>query len=330
MAYGFAKKRVVSDIKRVYVIIPAAGIGSRMESDENKQFIEIDGVPVITRTLRTFKQFANDLFASGIQLKAVVVTQQEYIYRVKSIVKREGFDFVHAVVEGGETRTDSVWKGIEALNEFPFPPMDSDVIFIHDGARCLVDQELLIRCLEGAANYEICAVAVDVKSTIKQVGTRASITKAKADSQPAASQPSEEDLSKLPPIARLRASALFKPMNTDTSNSPFVPSPSSPFAAPAKPEEPVEVASTPDRDGLKEVQTPQVFRYNKLLQSYLNARRNNIQATDDTSLAEAMHYKVNLIEGSYNNIKITTPEDVTMAEAILKKMAAAEASKIEE
>lgn len=298
MAQAFSKKRVTSDIKRIYVIIPAAGIGSRMESEENKQFIEINGIPVITRTLNAFKEFAASLFNSGIQLKAVVVTQSEFVFKVKTICKREGFDFVHDVVEGGATRTESVWNGIEALQFFPFPPTDNDVIFIHDGARCLIDQDLLYRCIEGAAHYDVCAVAVDVKSTIKKV-------------EPASEAKKEEDLSKLPPIARLRATSVLKSPSKEEDDP-------SPFKRPAA--TPVDVEETPKRNELKEVQTPQVFRYNKLLNSYANALRKNIEATDDTSLAEAMHYKVTLIEGSYNNIKITTPEDITIAEAILKKI----------
>lgn len=298
MAPVFNKKKVNTNIKRIYVIIPAAGIGARMESEENKQFIEINGVPVITRTLNAFKTFAGSLFNSGVQLKAVVVTQPEYVFKVKTICKREGFDFVHDVVEGGATRTESVWNGIEALQFFPFPPTDNDVVFIHDGARCLVDQDLLYRCLDGAASFDICAAAVDVKSTIKKVGPS---VEPKND---------EEDLSKLPPIARLRASSVLK-----TPEEEELPEPKPLFKRPAA----VAVEETPKRNELKEVQTPQVFRYNKLLNSYANAMRKNIEATDDTSLAEAMHYRVSLIEGSYNNIKITTPEDITIAEAILNK-----------
>lgn len=300
MAQAFNKKRVSSDIKRVYVIIPAAGIGSRMGTEENKQFIEIKGIPVITRTLQAFKEFASTLFDSGVQLKAVVVTHPEFVFKVKTICKRENFDFVHDVVEGGATRTESVWNGIEALQFFPFPPTDNDVIFIHDGARCLVDQDLLYRCLAGASSYDICAAAVDVKSTIKKV-------------EPVAATPEpEEDLSKLPPLARLRASSFLKTAIDTNEEEPTA------FKRPAA----VAVEETPKRNELKEVQTPQVFRYNKLLQSYANAMRKNIEATDDTSLAEAMHYKVTLIEGSYNNIKITTPDDISMAELILNKLEA--------
>lgn len=294
MAQAFSKK-----IKRIYVIIPAAGIGSRMESEENKQFIEINGIPVITRTLNAFKEFAASLFNSGVQLKAVVVTHPEFVFRVKSICKREGFSFVHDVVEGGATRTESVWNGIEALQFFPFPPTDNDVIFIHDGARCLIDQDLLYRCIDAAAHYDVCAVAVDVKSTIKKVEPAKEIAK------------DEDELSKLPPIARLRATSILKAADKDEETA-------SPFKRPAA--TPVDVEETPKRNELKEVQTPQIFRYNKLLNSYANALRKNIEATDDTSLAEAMHYKVTLIEGSYNNIKITTPEDITIAEAILNKL----------
>ncbi len=311
MAYGFSKKHVVSDIKRVYVIIPAAGIGYREDSEENRQLLfEVDGIPVISRTLKAFKVFSDNLFNSGISLKAVVVAPQDFVYKVKSLVKREGYDFVHSVVEGGATHTDSVWKGIEALNELPFPPVDSDVIFIHDGTRCLVDQDLLERCLESATSFEICAAAVDAKGTVREIVPPTPVV------EPIIEEKKEtEDLSKLPPIARLRASALFKPLEPIVEEKPK-PAP----RAVEEPKTPVVRMSTNGSD-TKEVQTPQIFRYNKLLQSYLNARRNNIDAADDASLAEAMHYKVNLIEGSYDNIKVTSLEDIALAEMILKKIA---------
>ena len=75
-----------------------------------------------------------------------------------------------------------------------------------------------------------------------------------------------------------------------------------------------------------EVQTPQVFRFDKLIQSYVNGIKHNLEATDDTSLAEAIHLKVHLVEGSYTNIKITTKEDIDYAEMILKRQAAESAT----
>lgn len=75
---------------------------------------------------------------------------------------------------------------------------------------------------------------------------------------------------------------------------------------------------TPDRKNLYAVQTPQTFKYEIILNAHKNARTNGSLATDDTMLVEELGHRVKFIEGSYANIKITTPEDLVFAEAMLK------------
>jgi len=79
------------------------------------------------------------------------------------------------------------------------------------------------------------------------------------------------------------------------------------------------VVNTLDRRRLWSIQTPQAFRYDLLLRAHLHARENNIQVTDDASLIEELgEHPVKLIMGDYQNIKITTPGDLTVAMAILE------------
>jgi len=78
------------------------------------------------------------------------------------------------------------------------------------------------------------------------------------------------------------------------------------------------VCETPQRNTLWAVQTPQVFKKGLLLEAYKNAEYLDIEATDDAMLVEKLGIRVKIIEGSYENIKITTPEDIAIAEAILK------------
>lgn len=82
----------------------------------------------------------------------------------------------------------------------------------------------------------------------------------------------------------------------------------------------VIVESTPNRDLLYEVQTPQCFKYGVLAECYSEASAEGYEATDDTALAEHYGYPVRIVEGSYSNIKITTPEDIVIAESLLKNM----------
>ncbi|MDD4096922.1 MAG: 2-C-methyl-D-erythritol 4-phosphate cytidylyltransferase [Oscillospiraceae bacterium] len=246
------------EISRLFVIIPAAGNGSRVSDTENKLFMNLDGIPVIERTLFAFDQFLNRMSRrSAFTLQTVVVTAEENIFKIKRICEKNNFAFVKDIVPGGETRQESVWNGILALSSLPFPPGEEDVVFIHDGARCLIDQATLDRCLKASSMYDVCAPSVPVKSTIKQ---------------------------------------------TDKDDSGAV-------------------LSTPDRETLQEIQTPQVFRYNVLVEAYSSANRRGRVATDDTSLAEAIGAKVRLVEGAYSNIKITTPEDFAIAESFLQSAA---------
>ncbi len=81
----------------------------------------------------------------------------------------------------------------------------------------------------------------------------------------------------------------------------------------------MEVDYTPNRDTLWAVQTPQIFRYQLLLKAYEKLQIDNIKVTDDSMLVEKSGHIVKIIEGSYENIKITTPEDLILGEGILRK-----------
>lgn len=396
----FASKRKSKDINRIFVIIPAAGKSERMGEGTDKLFIDIAGKPVIQRTLEAFASFAKDLEKSNIAVKVIVVTSATNNFQVHKLVKNNNYSFVHSVIIGGATRTESVWKGLEELDNMPIPPRDNDIVFIHDGARCLVSDQILDNCLEGILYNDICAAAVPAKNTIKKIDTvkpeeeapaapeapapaEAAAPEAPAaeEKKPASKEEIESIIKDYPSPFKAPSSAAPKntsplgaavrPGSAASGSSPFKPAPStsgsSPFAPipeedtsseknspvwendegpiskhpskfsrpvgfnkaailfnpnpnpPPKAAAQIRVESTPKRDELMEVQTPQVFRYNKLIESYANAMRNGITGTDDTELAERLHYKVTLVEGSYSNIKITTPEDVAMAEAIIKE-----------
>lgn len=77
------------------------------------------------------------------------------------------------------------------------------------------------------------------------------------------------------------------------------------------------VASTPVRDYMWYIQTPQTFKYDILMDAYKKAERDDFLGTDDSMLVERLGVQVKIVEGSYNNIKITTIEDLTVGEAYL-------------
>ena len=130
-----------------------------------------------------------------------------------------------------------------------------DYVYIHDGARPFVTEEILVRAEEAVKKYGGCVVGMPSKDTVKI-----------AD---------ENQL----------------------------------------------IAQTPKRSLVWTVQTPQVFSYDLIRKAYEKARQGSMEAvTDDAMVAEAYgNIRIPLIEGSYENIKITTPEDLLIAERILEK-----------
>ena len=84
------------------------------------------------------------------------------------------------------------------------------------------------------------------------------------------------------------------------------------------------VVSTPDRSSLRAVQTPQIFEINVLRKGYDFLKEHPVMVTDDASLVEASGHPVAVSEGSYENIKVTTPEDLLLAEKILEKQSCSE------
>ncbi|GIN42171.1 2-C-methyl-D-erythritol 4-phosphate cytidylyltransferase [Heyndrickxia oleronia] len=80
-----------------------------------------------------------------------------------------------------------------------------------------------------------------------------------------------------------------------------------------------QVTETIERKSLWQVQTPQAFRFDLLFQAHQQAKQDHYLGTDESSLVERINYPVHIVTGSYDNIKLTTPEDLYFAEAILKK-----------
>lgn len=148
----------------LYLIVPAAGLGTRMGISDSKQFLKIDGIPVLARTLLAFSDFQK---RSGIALHAVVVTGEENISRVKALVDEYEISFVEKIVPGGATRQDSVACGITALASLERAPESQDPVFVHDGARCMVDRKTIAACYAGGQIYDVCVAATPCKNTIK-------------------------------------------------------------------------------------------------------------------------------------------------------------------
>ena len=229
--------------KKCTAIVLAAGQGKRMGTKVQKQYLEIDGKPVLYYSLNAFEQSA------VIDEIVLVVGENQVEYCYSEIVLKYGFNKVKTVVEGGAERYHSVWNGLQEVD-------DDGYVFIHDGARPFIHEEIINRAYKDVQNCKACVIGMPVKDTIK-----------------------------------LADSDGF-------------------------------VDETPERSLLWMIQTPQVFESGLVKKAYaLLMEQNHTHVTDDAMVVEQMlGHKVKLTEGSYENIKITTPEDLDIAEIFVKKL----------
>ena len=218
----------------VGAVIVAAGRSTRM-GGVDKTFAPLLGVPLVAHTL--------DRFESSPQVDQVVlVLAEDSLDRGRKLVKERGYRKVVHVCAGGERRQDSVRNGLELLSP-------CDWVMVHDGARPCLDDGMLQRGLDAAAECGAAVAGVPVKDTIKLVS----------------------------------------------------------------PDQMVQ--ETPDRSSLWAAQTPQVFRYSLLLEAH---RTGTGDVTDDAAMVEALGHPVKMFLGALQNIKVTTAEDLVIAEVFLK------------
>ena len=224
-------------------IVLAAGQGKRMNSKVQKQFLLIKGKPVLYNSLSCFQN------SREIEEIIVVTGKDSINFCKQEIIEAYGFSKVKAVIAGGRERYDSVYAGLCACE-------DSDYVFIHDGARPFLTEDMIRRGKEAVLASGACVIGMPSKDTIK--------------------------------IA----------------------------------DENGMVASTPSRSLVWNIQTPQIFSYAAIREAYERARQQNMaDITDDAMVMERFgNTKIKLVEGSYENIKITTPEDILVAEKILEKI----------
>lgn len=212
-----------------------------MGGGKRKQYLRLDGIPILVHTLRIFQE------SQAVDAIYLVVPESDIEQTRRQVVQSYGLPKVHRILAGGAQRQDSVRNGLIALNE------DCGIVVIHDGVRPFVSRELLGAAVEGAKQNGAVTVGVPVKDTVKKV---------------------------------------------DASGS---------------------VVETLDRDGLWLIQTPQAFRRDIIEAAHGQAHRKGYYGYDDAILVEKMGFPVRMIPGSYNNIKITTREDLAVAEVLLKR-----------
>ena len=142
---------------QVFAILPAAGLGTRMAGPQPKQFLSLDGIPILIHSLRAF--------AAVQRVTAIyVAVRKTEIDRVQAQIAEYGFaDRVH-VVEGGDTRQESVVHALGAIQAHP-----DDVVLIHDAVRPLIDTVTIDRTIDAVIEHGAAIVGMPATDTIKQV-----------------------------------------------------------------------------------------------------------------------------------------------------------------
>ncbi len=220
--------------KKEYAIIVAGGKGTRIRHALPKQFIELAGKPVLFHTLEAFQRYSSSL-------NIVLVLPADDIQTWSDLVAKYHFDVPVTVQTGGETRFQSVKRGLEKI---PGPGL----VAIHDGVRPLVSEDIIGASFHLAAAHGTAVAAVRLKESIRMT-------------------------------------------DQDTTRAM-------------------------DRSRFRLIQTPQTFDIDLIKKAY--ELREEPSMTDDASVAEQAGHAISLFEGSYENIKITTAEDLVVAEALLK------------
>lgn len=138
-----------------YVIIVAGGKGTRMGSELPKQFLPLDGKPILMHTLEVFRKYSADL-------KIILVLPREQQEFWKQLCRKHAFTVEHTVVDGGETRFHSVKNGLAEVRQ-------SGVVGVHDGVRPFVSLQVIRNCYEQAEVHKAVVPVVDVVETLRHL-----------------------------------------------------------------------------------------------------------------------------------------------------------------
>lgn len=205
-----------------------------------KQFLSLNGIPIIARTLKIFDEM--------LEIDEIILVLPKeyfsYYHDLKITTKKKV-----TLAEAGLDRQDSVYQGLMTI----ISPQENDIILIHDGVRPLVTREIILQGINYTEEYDAAACGVKLKDTLKRRDERG-------------------------------------------------------FSC-----------ETLSRENYFLIQTPQCFKTNQIIHAHSEIKRRGLEFTDDTGVYEEVYGPVFLYEGTYENIKITTRDDLFVAESILSR-----------
>ncbi len=223
-----------------YALIVAGGKGTRIKSKLPKQFLELNGLPILMHTINAFVRYSNSV-------RIILVLPEDDFDIWNALCEKFNFNVPVILQSGGESRFQSVKNGLDKIEGDACLPDRQGLVAIHDGVRPLVSEDIIGASFRLAAVHQSAVAAVRLKESIRM---------------------------------------------TDQDNTKAM-----------------------DRSRFRLIQTPQTFQVDLIKKAY--QQKEDVSMTDDASVAERDGHIISLFEGSYENIKITTPEDLIVAEALM-------------
>lgn len=143
-----------------YVIIAAAGSGTRMKVKKNKVFLEINKIPMICRTILTFEKSKK---IDGVLL----VTRKNDIENLNKLVREYNFRKIIGIISGGKERQDSVFEGLKFLKNRD--AKKNDIVLVHNGANPFVDEILINNVIVAIKKHGAAICGFKARDTIKEI-----------------------------------------------------------------------------------------------------------------------------------------------------------------
>jgi 2-C-methyl-D-erythritol 4-phosphate cytidylyltransferase len=224
----------------IAVIVPAAGVGTRMGHKTPKQYLELAGRPILAHTLEVFEK------TPEVREVTLVVHPDELDFCQDKVISPFNFKKVLRLVPGGKERQDSVYHALKALHKED----DLELILVHDGVRPFITPDQIREVIQAARRHGAAVLGMPAQDTLKKV--------------------SQEGM----------------------------------------------IRQTIERRDIWQIQTPQAFQAKLLWRAFIEAYARNFYGTDEASLLEELKLPVAVVAGSPFNLKITTPQDLQLAEAI--------------
>jgi len=232
----------MSNSARYWVVIPAAGFGTRMGMDKPKQYISVIGKTIIEHTIDCF------IHREAMESIVIAISKTDEYWPALPISKHEKV----ITVPGGDERFQSVLNGLRALYDHAG---DNDWVLVHDAARPCLNQSAIDRLMINLRTHNVGGLlALPCRDTMKRAN------------------------------------------------------------------ETGEIETTVEREFLWHAQTPQMFKYGKLLSAIEKVLNENIVVTDESMAMELSGHKPMLVKGHQENIKITHKDDLQYIKTYLNKV----------